>query len=857
MKNKPLLKKIIEILQQASDHKLSNENLMFFLFGDKLDESDTSVSKSMLYSIINQQRSPSESLLASIVDSTDWGHQRLNYFFAYSLTSAQFENLENNIKNLYGEYFPGSTGTTFNQMIKNLLFLHFFNLKNEPPFVKYSGTSCSNYVNWEQKERTLKSLLKNNRIAYINGLPGTGKKEFVKNFIWSQNLNPYNVAWLYTPPQNSSIKTSFEKSSLFLSTKTLTLKEKLHLLQKKSSDSLLIIEQPYLQHQDFIFIDKLLSTTKIKYIIITRSRLIDGKRAVLTFEHYPVSVLKEIFAKIFPDNFFTKKDFETFCGIINYNPLVTTLIAKTLLSYSKLKETSQLLDLKKMLLDHRTWIWQEHNLPKIHSSYKKPLKKTGVPVTSILHRILNDLPETLPHTALAEMALWCRYQIPIFFLQKILGKNIIESALHYSVLQNYDSDGKYVIMPIFLAETVLNKYPIFFFDYEPKLRMVMEIFSIGQTQTMEFSCIYNAVNNSLYYFQYHAIKLKTRPSKKDFSNFTSWNKFLLDIISYYSNLGNSTLAKNLFEELYVSLNHLNKRSRTLTPVQCVIRETARQNLLCSCGSSHPAILKQLDDLILKYEKIYSQLPRNKDYKQLDLITLSGQISSIYNISLENQLGFIYSHTKSLIDKRLSVSISDTYIVKFLSITGNVCFYLSSEDYNYSMMHYYYLLSLYNHEKPEIYISQGEDYYQRIQNSSILSFDTKLRASFHRFFHILMQSYLRLIYYKRPPLFNDYMNFALDYKQLYQRYNHKIQSNINNQLLFTITNLYLMLLQVPLPYATCPLDIFPVLENTLDSLDDFLNNQSTAQESEKKQALALLDLSKKSLYALKLNFTPHI
>ncbi len=866
MERKTILKKIIEVLQTSTQNKISVPNSMLFILGDKMDEdylptnslskatvqkdSEAFLSEASLYSYADGERLPSQTVLACLADSNDWSFERLEIFYDNKkLDKSERQSLTEEIKKLYQQYLGASPASaSFSQMIKELIYLYFFNVPNGPLFIKYNQIVCENYIPWPQKIRTLKALLKRENIIFINALPGSGKKQFTKYFIANGDFNPYKVTWLNAAMADASLKDLFTRALVFLTIRDLGLEDKLSLLKKMDATALVVISVPYIHPEDLDFIDKLLVPSNIKFIILTRSKLEGSNRAVLSLDKCPVSILKKIFTSIFSDKFFTEKEFLRFCSKIDFNPLAVSLVAKTLSSFIKSKTGKDIYRFKTALLDHKTWIWKEKRLPKIHSAYKTPTSKPGVSLTSIFHRMLNDLPIPLRSKDMAELALWCRYQIPLNFLLQICPQNTIDSAIEYSLLQYYDPEKHLVFMPAFLAETLLNKETLLFSDYDSKLREIMRYFSLGQEQPMDFSSIYNALNNVLYYFQYDCIKLKTRPSKTAYALFVSWNIFLLDIITYYSSTGNNKFAQDLLENLYISINHMNQKKEKLTHGQKAIQKAAELNLLCANGSDSDSIQEDLDKLIGQLQSITFA----KDSSPLDMMILSGQISTICYNTLERQIFSLYTHAKNLIDIGTPLSPYDTYVINFLEHVKTFSYNEFSTNCYYTTMHYHYILALYNYDHPSKYIAQGNTYYQYTMEDMTLSWDIKFRASLHRFFHILMQSYAKYMYHSVLPTLNDYENFAQDYTHLYQDYEGRIHSNINNQLFFTITNLYLPILLIPIPYTTCTLELLSVLDHALDIIGIFIAKQSFAQETEKQEALNLLKQSQEALRLLRLN-----
>lgn len=116
---------------------------------------------------------------------------------------------------------------------------------------------------------------------------------------------------------------------------------------------------------------------------------------------------------------------------------------------------------------------------------------------------------------LSELALWTRYSIPITYLKTIVDFKTIHTAIEYGLLQFNDKERTIISMPTILAETILNKYPLTFLDYEEKFRKVIYQSMAIKISAENSALVYCAIYNSLFHFQYDTIKLKSRPSQND------------------------------------------------------------------------------------------------------------------------------------------------------------------------------------------------------------------------------------------------------------------------------------------------------------------------------------------------------
>lgn len=874
MSNKNILSRILQILKQSTPYHISTIDCMNFLLGDKLEETDLrnnnvnipqhssksyaqdALSETMLQEIANGNRTPSQTILNYLAASYDWSLSRLRFFYGLDrdLTPSESEKLVAGISTLCNEFIPNLHLSNFSDQVEYLVRLHFFNTTDTVIFPKYTQATSKNYASWTEKDRELRNKLKLSNIFFINGFPGMGKKQFVRHYldyaISHKKYLPYNVAWINVASPDSSLKTTFTNSFAFLGNDITDLDKKCNLLKQKTSDAIIVIDCPLLKKEDFDFIDQYLTAIKIQFVIITRSA-INAPRVSLHFTEYPVHILKEIFKKTLAKSRpFSQAEFSTLCSRVSYNPLAISLIAKMLDNAIKNNDKEKLSHLKKSLLDSKTWLWKESNLPKIHSLYKSA-SKSGIYITAILQRMLLDFPKQFMSTALSELALWTRYPIPLAYLKTISDSRAISTAIDYGLLQFNNKEKTTISMPSLLAETILDNYPLYFSDYEEKFRKIIYQSTIIQVSVENFVLVYTAIYNTLFYFQYDTIKLISRPSQEVLLRFDSWNNFLSDVISYYSNLGNSKYAFSLFDELYMELNYKNsERSKKLTPIRSMSSDSIKQALYCIFGDNKSILIENMNNLISKSEQLATVINTEE---QLNSLNIGKSISDIFMTSFDRLIMQIYSDIKSKLD--YAISLNKTYFSYINALTQAVnCssqFLHSDIIYGYVEMIYHCLLALFYPESRTYYIKLGEEYYKSLQNNMLVSFDFKFKAALHRFFHILMQSYCPYVYQNILPSYDTYKNFSYTYIELYKKWNGRICSSQNMQMLFTVTSFYLKLLDFPVKYKTCEPGILLLIQDALDRFEYFLITQITPTEDEFQAAQKALNDSRELLRLLNL------
>lgn len=848
MDNNMILKKIIDVLKNSTQYNISIENSMIFLLGNKYEsQEEIALSPSQLYNIAIGKEMPSQTILALLANSDDWTTERLWPFYCRvsdDLTVDQAQKFTEEITVLYNQYFPTQPpNNDFSKMIESLIRLYFFNSTEEILFKKYTQAVCPHYIPWLQKTRSLKSLIQCENIIYINGLPGTGKKQLVSYFISQEQYNPYNVAWINITSADLGIKEALAKTDLFLTTQKLSLEDKLSLLKEKGDHALLLINVPYIKSEDFSFIDQYLIPTRIKCIIITRSNCIGKNRTVLNLDRWPVSILKKIFQSLFSYKFFTEKEFNLFCSKICFNPLAVSLVAKMLQNAIKNKTKEESEQLKKMLIDYKTWIWKETNLPKIHSPYKSSGTKTGVYITAILKRMLNDLPDSVLSNGMSEIALWCRYPILLKYLQKICKKGAIESALNYNLLQFYDSEKAFVSMPSLIAEIILDRKPLYFSDYEFALRNVLCRISVGETLPSDFSSIYQTILNVIYYFQPNTTMLKTRPSEPDYAAYNKWNTFLLDIISYFCALGNTVMANELINDLYLATDYKKAKNEIMNSIQELKKRALFLTLQCTKGVHPSTILQDINELQNKLGLFRCKKLNLTKYTYLDFYILEQQMNNIFGIALEQIIVLEHEYTDNMIVSRQPLTPSNSYIITLLKNINIVEHYHINTNYDvnatyyYRMMITYYILALYNQPNVD-YITCADNYYRCVVNHQMISSELKFRASIHRMHYILVWNYVNYIYYGLPITYEKYRTFSFQYGQLYRHYNGRIHNNISMQAFYCVTAYYINLLVIPCPFKTCSYYTLYMIKQVIKDYDNFVLKQSTVSTDEQKEVLKL-------------------
>lgn len=800
MNTSNILQELEKSITSSITSKIYIADIMNFFWGDRIDyiyedsnNSRDSVHASTLSKLYNGNINLPFSLQKCLVNSTDWSLKRL---WCCLVRVDEEHNLRKkleldeelifkNVEELYKKYNPTVDITpSFSNMVKELLWKYFFNKSSpDPLFVPYTQKCCKDYIKPQKKTGELKKKLSSNNLIFITGYPATGKKQLIKNHIELSKISPFDVAWI-SSSINSSLEESFKKARIFLTNDNFELvnDEKLNLLSQKCSSSLLVLDVPYITPKDLAFIDHSIVPTKIKCIVITRTLTLDNTRVKINMDNTPVEVLKKIFRKSCSDDIFTSKEFEQLCSITSHNPLAISLVGK-MLALSKDKTVRN--ELKLSLLNPQTWIWNVANQPKLHDPYKSSTKAPDVYVESILYRML-PLCDKATCKKISNVALWYKYGFPFKYLYMICEEddNLIDTLIQLSLLQFIDSEKQMLAMPALIADIFLNKYPITFSDCEEKLRYIIFSLSPEQTAEMDFDMIYSTLYNVLYYLHINTVKLKSRPTSSDLKLFADWNRFLLDVISYFSNLGNITMANALSNDLYMAHNYKNKYFfKSTAPLQNLIKKAVKLNLDIVIEQDKSMILNKIDSLISNLK-----VSRFKDYNDPYLVM---QISLLYEDAIERAICSEYAYTADLLtnNQALTPIRKQIHDIIYQIECSNPLFQPLYTDYKQMIV--YYIHSQYDRKNTSsLNFKNAEALFRKIIENKSASSEFKLRAKLHRFHYTVVCFFICVICDRKIDIVERYIYFDFLFQDIIKDYVEKIHYWRIRELYLSAVKLYI-------------------------------------------------------------------
>lgn len=346
--------------------------------------------------------------------------------------------------------------------------------------------------------------------------------------------------------------------------KALNIDEIKNRLRDNVSSSILIINRPALTAKDFVFCEKTLSKIGLKIIITTLTKTIPKNFTVLNVDNRPVSILKEIFLKYYPDSDFTDDEFQTLLENISNNVYVLSLIGKTLSNGKNALEKDKVLKISEDL----SYI---KNTYKVHSSYHDSGTKSGQFLLNLVGRILDNYDLELLNIYASELSVWAKTPISEKILITKWDKTVIKDCIMYGILQYYDESKEKLFIPSLIADVIWNQYPIDYNEYKEKISTLLTDIEYGKSLSVSYPDLYQIIFNMILRFHFQISTMCSRPKKNDLNVFKDWNMFLTEIIERYMKLGNYQYAQNVLPYLYAPRSN---KGETILPsnLQSVIRE---------------------------------------------------------------------------------------------------------------------------------------------------------------------------------------------------------------------------------------------------------------------------------------------
>lgn len=849
-KKEDLLKEIREALQEIIDTDMNDKEFMNFIIGevfnrdvdsDQMPDLDGNLVK--VYYGKCDLDSIALSFLA-VSQSYDWSYDLLVEFFGEK-NSDRINNLFVKKISKICEEFQIVPSNDLGEMLNTLVWYYFFGKKEieVPLFIPSSLHKCKNYVELPKKKMELKETFDKESIVYITGLPGTGKKEFVKYYVSSENYNPYDVAWISV--EKGKISNAFEDQTIFLvpdeiylleeskkellNIGLLTVEKKLELLKQKEQQGLLVIDAPFLSDADIEFLNENIKPTKIKCIIITERHLFPGSVSEINLDDYSDAVLKQIFQNCYENDMpFSGEKFSKLCKNLNYNPLAVLLLAQTVKAIGKKEESIN--KLIHSFMDHRTTIWNGVTLPKIHNAYKSLNIKTGVGMKVILGRMFKEFPEEFYNQDLGKLAFWSRMGIPLEALLTTCSRDTIQNAWKYGFIKRYSvSESREVIgMSVLIADIILNDFPISFFDYECMLRKVIFDDFLGVDLSKEYDIWRDIVHKIIDYFFIKAAFLKTVLTEENRKNYPQWNLFVLDSIEVCLKQRDVCAAYELSCELYMSYGYgLETQTERFTVkyIQSIIKQTV---LLITemDGIDDTKFIQRINHIEEDCTKFINMVHHSKKYNYKEIFTmqkLGYQLMEIVKKCRQETEGRRLKRSDEYI-LRIHGHIKKAFVSnnrgKFNYMDSCICDCLNELKYDvgnelnkdYYQMHICFIKALYSsYNIKRQLLEKATEHFLKLVGNAEISNEMKLHTALHRFYYMLEQAYENTLSVNTLIPGDLCRSLMFEYGQLYRHYQNG----------YSIANLVLFY-QVTIEYVLLIWNNSPQMESSIFTLYQIKN-----------------------------------
>lgn len=543
-----IINKLHQAINNSSTKTISIPIVMECILNSFVDLNGTSLENTEYYNLYKNS-DISNIIARSSLRIDNWNIDELKIILGSDIN---YFKLEDEIRHLYNKSFPDSSDNeSLPSMISKLGKLHFLGETNtDLLFPIYKRKNSSQYSSWKEKEDELIHLMDNTNIIFLTGNAGSGKNMLVTEVLENYTSNYHDYYFSYYNSDIYTLTNHIEKIH-FLTGKydSTDLQSKLEYLNMKPKTSVLVIEMPIIHAADFEFIRNYLLNLKMRVIILTRHANISKEFISLNINNRPLKNLFKICNSINQIVNFTEEEFCHLCNIINHNPLIITLVARTLRARPELKQS---------VLDAEKWLWYETNLPKIHSNYHDQGNKSPYKITTLLSRMIDIYPIEKMNF-ISEISIWTRHPIDRKLLETHFEKIHIDTALSYGILQYYDRENEKLFVPSIIADIIWNNYPIDYEDYRNTIMKFLNALKTGTTIPIPFQDLYPIILNLVLRFHFQITTTPSRLTAKDRQQIEDWNNILFEIIQCLLKLGNYTMAQSISHYYF----HYRKKGKTI------------------------------------------------------------------------------------------------------------------------------------------------------------------------------------------------------------------------------------------------------------------------------------------------------
>lgn len=811
------LHRLVEAINASNNTTASIPDLMRFLLGEKTPD----LSDKSYYSIYkNEGRSLSASNQRNLMLSTDWSLNRLKVCTGITISiSSEFSKT---LKMIYKNICSVSNDSEEEVLIKNIVMHCFFGVTNiDILFPPYSKKSCNNYFYWTPKKDSPSKMLKSKNILFVTGSPGTGKSELAKHVVteYTTTSRYPDIGWLESTYEPLPLSKHICDIPFCRSDNKFTPIAVLQKLKQKPRTSILVLDVPALSEEDFSFIDTELRNLDLRILITTRASSVPEEYYHINLDDCPDSYMKIIF-----NSFSTMKlsacEFKKLLNIIEHNPYVLTLVAKTLEN----KDSS--ID-RVSLLEPENWLWKTKNLPKIHSCYKDCGTKAGMQLSTLIHRILEDYPPDFFTDRLSELSVWTKTELDINVLTGHFERNFIEQAIQYGLLRYVDQDNTQLRMPTIIADAIWDRFPVSFDMYKDEIFEFLHSIEIGDTLKMSITTIYELITNMIHRFHYQTTHMKSRVTADMQKQYFEWYGLLSNTCAYLIRLGNSKLAENLLSRLYVYASECNKTVVSLSPsLQCV-RTLLNAQVKMMKSDNFFGHVSDLHGLLVDFQQVYTLKSTSaKYYKDSPILTNTLKLLHCnivdYFIRTEKlfSVKYLFDRQKPPFDSWKLLLLLKQHMSTIFSD------YYTFDECQYYQAVYNCILSLYEDRKNSLNV---DIYIKNMRDFPPTNADLLFKASLQHFYYTLITYSIDSNLSELYPS-NNFIDVLVNkYNMLYNDFNSKSCNSWDTKWTFYICTFIMDL------FLTYRSSIYPFTKYRIDlvkeSFPDFLNSQLTLSKNE--------------------------
>jgi len=587
-----LFPEIIDAIQNSTRQILYPENIMLYLLGciSNSDNDYRDLSEHMQENILHSGEIKDIKMLCDIANSPqeNWEldnlSEKTNEDTLYSLLRTLPE-------------FTYSKNIDISSCIQGLVFFTLFGKSDiHNLFSPYQGMPCKNLVFPEDKEAELEQLLQRNSLVLITGMPGTGKTQFIKTYI-QNHINDYiDIAFL----EYDTLDDAISAIPFLCNSVPSSNDERTKILSEKDTDSLMVINLPFVSDNDITYIQKELlhnssqNENSMRIIIVTRSaQTVTLPLPICNMDCYDEFVLRKIYTEILSENglngscFFSDDEFNLLCKNIDMNPFLINMISKTIrtmyLPTGSTYDSHYLLweNFKRDLLDtHEHLCINTSKIAKIHANYnlKDNKDKSSYKFQTLFLHIFDSYKtygssSTDFCNACTNLSLYTSVPIKKSLLERYFDPSFIQKCIERGILTVCDKNCLY--MPSLLVHSLWSKTIMYCHNsdssnsFEEKLsseilyiRFLLDRMTKADNMlSLPTKQTYAMLKTFTENLQYQIMYMRSQPLKLQRTQFFQWNSNLLSIILKAFSAGYYSLAKDLRSLLYLRRTKVTKNSQ--------------------------------------------------------------------------------------------------------------------------------------------------------------------------------------------------------------------------------------------------------------------------------------------------------